>query len=87
MTNVADQLFALRQTPGCCDMKFGVKTLAIKECLGCRSQWVAENFSADVGNQINFTKITVTYCPICAEDFAQEIDRPTYRRDGGKRIR
>ena len=65
-------------------MKFGVKTLLIKECANCRTQWVGENFSAEIGTQINFTKIRVTFCPACAEEFADEIDRPTYHRQGNR---
>ena len=39
------------------------------------------------GDQINIVPVKIAYCPSCSESFAAELDRPTYERHDGKRIK
>ena len=66
--------------------KFPIKTISIKQCKRCDSQWITEKVSLEVHDQINIAIIKISYCPNCAEGWASEIDRPTYERTG-KRIK
>ncbi len=65
---------------------FQIKTISIKECGYCQSKWSGEKITLNLHDKIDFIVVKIAYCPACAEDFASEIDRPTYRREG-KRIR
>lgn len=49
--------------------------------------WSSEREQLEPGDQINIVMVKIAYCPHCAEDFAEETDRPTYERRSGKRIR
>ena len=65
---------------------FPIKTLAVKVCRRCKTTWCDETVKLEAHDQINLTKVTIAYCPVCADSMAAETDRPTYRREG-KRIK
>lgn len=66
---------------------FQIKTIALRQCSTCRTTWSSERETLEPGDQINIVIVKIAYCPVCAEDFAQQEGRPTYQRRTGKRIR
>lgn len=65
---------------------FPIKTITLRFCRRCKTTWSDERVQLEQADQVNIVKVTIAYCPVCAEDFSKETDRPTYRR-GGKRLR
>jgi hypothetical protein len=65
---------------------FVIKTISLRVCRRCRTAWSGEDVQLEQADQINIMRVTIAYCPACAEDFAAETDRPTYNRVG-KRIK
>lgn len=69
---------------------FPIKTITLRQCRRCKTTWNSEREKLEPGDQINIAIIRIAYCPSCADDFAAEIDQPTYDRGPGgksKRIR
>ena len=66
---------------------FPIKTISLRQCRRCNETWNSESEKLEPGDKINIVIVKIAYCPACAEDFSAEIDRPTYRRESGKRIR
>lgn len=66
---------------------FIVKTIQTRQCRRCNAVWAAEDVDLRVQDQIQFVTITIGHCPICSENFAKEVDRPSYRRVPNKRIK
>lgn len=68
-------------------MTWQIKTITLKQCRRCTTTWSGESENIASGDQINVVTVKIAYCPSCADDFAKETDRPTYRRDINKRIK
>lgn len=67
-------------------MDYQIKTIPLRKCRRCATTWSSEHEKLEPGDQVHIVIFTIAYCPSCADDFAEETDRPTYRR-AGKRIR
>ena len=63
---------------------FPIKTIALKQCARCKTQWSTERITLEPHEQVNQVIVKIAYCPACAESFAAETDRATYNRTGKK---
>jgi len=64
--------------------QFPIKTIALRICRNCKATWSDEKVQLNVADKVDIVKVTIAYCPACADDFTSTIDRPTYRRTGKK---
>lgn len=65
-------------------MEFTTKTVHIRQCRRCKSTWTGERIELEIQERIEFVTVIVAHCPACSDNFAKEIDRPTYNRTGKK---
>ncbi len=65
---------------------YQIKTIPLRKCRRCGNTWSSEHDKLEPGDQINIVIVKIAYCPSCSDSFAEETDRPTYRREG-KRIK